>query len=121
MDFTFSPTGRWGKQHVTSILVQEPGTRLINQGEDGDCLYIIEEGQMDCYKKPPAGGDEVLVKECKAGDYFGELALLYNSPRSAEPTTICHQNAMSATRFQLFSGPQQRAAERGRVKKNQKS
>mmetsp|Transcript_50473 Transcript_50473/g.117835 ORF Transcript_50473/g.117835 Transcript_50473/m.117835 type:complete len:407 (+) Transcript_50473:78-1298(+) len=64
--------------------VVDAGVRLINQGDDGECMYIIEEGQMDCYKRNQQGDTaETLVKQCKAGDYFGELALLYNSPRAA--------------------------------------
>lgn len=59
-----------------------PGERLIEQGADGDCLYVVQEGQMNCYKKQ-ADNTEKLVKECRAGDAFGELALLYNCPRAA--------------------------------------
>merc|ERR1719327_201286 len=36
---------------------------------------------MDCFKK--IDGEDKLVKECKVGDAFGELALLYNCPRAA--------------------------------------
>mmetsp|Transcript_5967 Transcript_5967/g.9526 ORF Transcript_5967/g.9526 Transcript_5967/m.9526 type:complete len:370 (-) Transcript_5967:239-1348(-) len=60
----------------------EKDERLINQGDDGDCLYVVEEGEMDCFKKQP-DGTEKKVKECKAGDAFGELALMYNTPRAA--------------------------------------
>merc|ERR550537_316833 len=51
--------------------------RLINQGDDGDFLFVIEEGTLDCIM-----GDKV-VKTCQSGDAFGELALLYNCPRAA--------------------------------------
>lgn len=60
----------------------ESGTRIIEQGDDGDCLFVVEEGQMDCYKKT-ADGEDTKVKECKPGDAFGELALMYNTPRAA--------------------------------------
>mmetsp|Transcript_107657 Transcript_107657/g.322012 ORF Transcript_107657/g.322012 Transcript_107657/m.322012 type:complete len:409 (+) Transcript_107657:37-1263(+) len=62
--------------------VVEASFKLIEQGDDGDALYVVEEGQMDCFKRQPDGTDK-LVKECKAGDAFGELALLYNCPRAA--------------------------------------
>jgi len=62
--------------------VVEPKVRLINQGDDGDFLFVIEEGQLDCYVKQK-DGDEKLVKTCEAGDAFGELALLYNCSRAA--------------------------------------
>lgn len=60
----------------------EQGVRLINQGDDGQHLYVVEDGQMDCFKKMP-DGSEKKVKECQKGDAFGELALLYNCPRAA--------------------------------------
>jgi cAMP-dependent protein kinase regulator len=27
------------------------GNVIINQGDQGDCLYIVEQGELDCYKK----------------------------------------------------------------------
>lgn len=65
--------------------VCEPKNRLIKQGEDGDYLFVIEEGILDCYKL--INGAEKLVKTCEAGDTFGELALLYNCPRGASVET----------------------------------
>merc|ERR1719331_2925721 len=53
--------------------VVEPHERLINQGEDGDFLFVIEEGQLDCFIKQK-DGTEKLVKTCESGDAFGELA-----------------------------------------------
>lgn len=54
---------------------------LITQGEEGNELYVIEEGTLECFKKE--GGGEKLVKVCERGDAFGELALMYNAPRAA--------------------------------------
>ncbi|CAL1148235.1 unnamed protein product [Cladocopium goreaui] len=62
--------------------IVENGTRLINQGDDGDCLYVVDQGQMNCFIRQ-SDGCERKVKECTAGDAFGELALLYNCPRAA--------------------------------------
>jgi len=56
--------------------------KIIEQGDDGDFLFIVETGTLDCFKK--IGDDEPKkVKTCEAGDCFGELALLYNCPRAA--------------------------------------
>jgi cAMP-dependent protein kinase regulator len=57
------------------------GEIIIKQGENGDILYCIEEGNCECYKKIEK--EEKLVKKYQAGDSFGELALLYNCPRAA--------------------------------------
>mmetsp|Transcript_87274 Transcript_87274/g.154639 ORF Transcript_87274/g.154639 Transcript_87274/m.154639 type:complete len:401 (-) Transcript_87274:133-1335(-) len=58
-----------------------PGDRPINQGDNGDFLFVIESGKLECLIKKD--GAEICVKTCEAGDVFGELALLYNCPRAA--------------------------------------
>merc|ERR550537_1586573 len=60
----------------------ETGVRVINQGEAGDFLCVIESGQLECFIQLPDGSAK-NVKTCVAGDVFGELALLYNCPRAA--------------------------------------
>lgn len=60
----------------------KPKQRCINQGDDGDFLFVIEEGKLNCLIKQ-ADGSEKVVKECGKLDVFGELALLYNCPRAA--------------------------------------
>lgn len=59
--------------------------RIINQGDNGDFLFVIESGTLDCSIKM-ADSSEKVVKKCEAGDVFGELALLYNCPRAASVT-----------------------------------
>lgn len=59
---------------------------VIQQGADGDSLYVIEKGTLECFKSFDNGPPK-LVKTCIAGDTFGELALLYNAPRAATVKT----------------------------------
>lgn len=59
----------------------EPGARVITEGDDGDCLFVIEEGSPECKKL--INGEQKVVKKCSPGDVVGELALLYNCPRAA--------------------------------------
>jgi len=58
------------------------GKWVINQGDDGDNLYVVDQGQLECYKKF-GKDDPKLVKVYNPGESFGELALLYNAPRAA--------------------------------------
>mmetsp|Transcript_103024 Transcript_103024/g.291792 ORF Transcript_103024/g.291792 Transcript_103024/m.291792 type:complete len:400 (-) Transcript_103024:152-1351(-) len=55
--------------------------KVITEGEDGDYLFVVEEGSLDCIKV--MNDAEKVVKTCGVGDVFGELALLYNCPRAA--------------------------------------
>eukprot|EP00164_Ancoracysta_twista_P001141 GFYU01001496.1.p1 GENE.GFYU01001496.1~~GFYU01001496.1.p1 ORF type:complete len:331 (-),score=84.84 GFYU01001496.1:363-1355(-) len=57
------------------------GETIITQGEDGDNFYIIDTGEADFFVD--IQGEQKLVDHRGPGDSFGELALMYNSPRAA--------------------------------------
>ena len=59
------------------------GDVVIQQGDEGDCLYIVDSGELDCFKILPGTSKEKFLKTYVAGEAFGELALLYNCPRAA--------------------------------------
>lgn len=60
------------------------GDSVIEQGADGDVLYVVDEGQLDCFKRFNRDSDEeTYLKTYEPGESFGELALLYNAPRAA--------------------------------------
>jgi cAMP-dependent protein kinase regulator len=56
---------------------------VIKQGDNGDVLYIIESGELDCFKIFNNEEGEKYLKTYYPGEVFGELALLYNAPRAA--------------------------------------
>ncbi|OBZ86806.1 cAMP-dependent protein kinase regulatory subunit [Choanephora cucurbitarum] len=58
------------------------GEHVILQGDVGDQFYIIESGSAVFYKVD-ANGDQQEVNQFERGAYFGELALLNDSPRAA--------------------------------------
>ena len=57
------------------------GEFVIKEGDQGDCLFIVESGELKCTKV--IDGEEKHLKNYAPGDVFGELALLYNVPRAA--------------------------------------
>jgi len=59
--------------------------QIVTQGEDGHVMWVIEEGELECSKK--IDGADKVVKTCRRGDIFGELALLYSVPRAANVTS----------------------------------
>src|SRR6266511_3271695 len=60
---------------------------IFHQGSIGSVLYIIVSGQVRIYTLNEAG-QELTVRILKAGDFFGELALLDGQPRSASVETM---------------------------------
>ena len=66
----------------------EASSYVINQGDDGDFLFIVESGSLNCLKKNADDNEVKLVKVCETGDVFGELSLLYNVPRAASVVAV---------------------------------
>ena len=62
----------------------EAGSNVITQGEKGNHYYIVDSGELDAYVKGSGRTDSAtVVKSFGPGDSFGELALMYNCPRTA--------------------------------------
>ncbi|EPX73964.1 cAMP-dependent protein kinase regulatory subunit Cgs1 [Schizosaccharomyces octosporus yFS286] len=77
---------------MTEKHIGEAGVALIVQGAVGDYFYVVEKGEFDVYKRkePNISTEAVLasgygdhVATISPGEYFGELALMYNAPRAA--------------------------------------
>jgi len=59
-----------------------PGEHVIDQGDDGDNFYVIDIGTFDVYVSVD-GAEPKLVFNYDNQGSFGELALMYNTPRAA--------------------------------------
>lgn len=55
---------------------------LFREGQEGDHLYIVLEGQIRISKDTAAGEEALAILD--RGDYFGEMALIDRQPRSAD-------------------------------------
>ncbi|HUP16797.1 MAG TPA: BTAD domain-containing putative transcriptional regulator [Acidimicrobiia bacterium] len=69
-----------------------PGDVIVEQGALADVVYWIEEGRVEIIGTDDGGGDVVLA-EMGPGRYFGELAALLGTGRTAtvralDPTTV---------------------------------
>ena len=59
----------------------EPGEVIIAEYEPGDSFYLIQSGRVQLVKC--VNGTKKNLDILKAGEFFGEMAILDNSPRSA--------------------------------------
>jgi len=55
----------------------KPDETIIQQGEEGDFFYIIDQGEVEVYV------NNKCVTAISDGGSFGELALIYGTPRAA--------------------------------------
>lgn len=75
---------------VNELLVEKrfrKGSVIFEQGDDGDALYIVESGRAKVAIKDEEGREKIL-SVFGEGDYFGEMALLSDQPRSATVTVV---------------------------------
>jgi len=57
------------------------GETVVRQGEIGDKFFIVEEGELRIFQQ--VDGRTVELNRQSPGDYFGEIALIQQSPRTA--------------------------------------
>lgn len=75
----FAPLSIAGKERVAANLVPfsvQAGELVIRAGEVGDRFYIVGDGELDIFA-------EGLHRTAQQADYFGEIALLRDVPRTA--------------------------------------
>ena len=61
----------------------EVGAHLFREGEAGHEVFILLSGKVRISKSVPGIGEEALAI-LEPGQYFGEMALIEDSPRSAD-------------------------------------
>jgi cAMP-dependent protein kinase regulator len=69
---------------------------IIKQGDAGDRMFFIEDGQCDIYM------DGIFHKRLNKGEYFGELALLNHEPRSATVIAASSKVRLASLEVQSF-------------------
>lgn len=81
----------FGREHF------EPHQIIFREGDQGDRLYIIVDGEVEIVQQRP-GQDELILGRVGAGGCFGEMALVGNQPRMATARTITSVNLITMDR-----------------------
>ena len=78
----------------------EAGAVLFHEGDLADKFYIVESGEVVISRL--VDGEQVEISRREPGEYFGEIALLQNRPRTATITASIDTNLLSlaADQFQ---------------------
>jgi CRP-like cAMP-binding protein len=63
----------------------EAGTVLFEEGQPGEHMYVVTSGQVEIRRK--VGEVDRVLAVLMPGDFFGEMAILNNRPRSATAVT----------------------------------
>lgn len=64
----------------------EPGKVIFRQGDTGHSMYIIAEGEVEISQGE--GIEKYVLATLGPGEFFGEMSLITNQPRTADATTV---------------------------------
>ena len=93
----FSGLKPQGLELIAKVATEEThaaGTKIFQHGDAGDKLYLILEGKVRISREVPGMGEEALAV-LGPGQVFGEMALLDESPRSAD--AVVHERCRLLT------------------------
>lgn len=66
--------------------IYNDGELVISEGEHGNCMYVIQEGQVEVFVT--IDGEEIPLAVRHDGDFFGEMALFEREGRSASVRAV---------------------------------
>ena len=79
------------------------GEIIINQGDQGDCYYIIKKGQCLISRKPAPNAKEIRLGQLTDLDAFGEDALISGQPRNVTITAATDVSLLRLGKEQFLS------------------
>jgi uncharacterized membrane protein len=91
-----------GIRDIMEEMKFKPGQIVIREGETGDLFYVITEGHVEVIIRD-ADGSDVILHEAGPGEFFGELSMLTNEPRSARIRAMDDVTTLVLERDEFFA------------------
>ncbi|MBL8453550.1 MAG: Crp/Fnr family transcriptional regulator [Zoogloea sp.] len=88
-----------GRSRIRSFA---PNTIVVNEGDDGSSLFVVQSGSLKVFLTDNIGR-EVTLSLLDPGDYFGELALLDDAPRSASVIALTRSEVLQIPRVAFLA------------------
>jgi CRP-like cAMP-binding protein len=94
--------------------VYNEGDYVIRQGENGEEFFIVKNGELNVTTKTADMLEPIVVAKLKSGSFFGEQALLNDSPRGANVVAVSPVTVfvLARTKFEAIFGSLQSILER---------
>ena len=101
----FSSVSDEDLQAIASLLIERRFPKhktIVEEGLPGDYMYIIAEGRVQVSKLSNDGREKIL-EFLDAGDFFGEMSLLDNAPRSASVRALVESRVLALSRSDFLA------------------
>jgi len=92
-------------EELTTLIAQSTithpaaGEKIIRSGDSGHSMYVILKGSVQV--TAPSENKEIDLATLYPGDFFGEVALVDDGPRSADVTALEDCELLGITRMTL--------------------
>lgn len=91
-----------GIRSIMEEMKFKPGQLIIREGDIGDLFYVITDGHAEVFIRDENGSD-IILHEAGPGDFFGELSMLTNEPRTARVRAVDHLTTLVLERDEFFN------------------
>jgi uncharacterized membrane protein len=82
------------------VVHMKAGDTLFKYGDPGETMYAVKRGTVELWTKNKTG-ERVVFETCGPGDFFGEISLLDQGPRTANATALEDGEALVIDRGDL--------------------
>ncbi|HZR01563.1 MAG TPA: cyclic nucleotide-binding domain-containing protein [Burkholderiales bacterium] len=99
-----------GRAQVRTLLrnatksVFSAGEVVYNEGDQGQCLYVVLQGNFEVYRQ--VNGRHAELGHVLPGEHFGEISLMTHGERSATVRALGESTALRFTKEALLSKPE---------------
>ena len=96
----FSKVGEQDLEQLASHLIERrypKHTTIVEEGLPGDYMYVISGGRVKV-TKASEDGREKIMNFLEAGDFFGDMSLLDQAPRTASVKTLEESRLLALSR-----------------------
>src|SRR5881392_1870086 len=85
------------------------GSIIFNRGDPGSAMYVIIRGQVNIHL-PDQGSRRMSLNDMARGEYFGEVALFDEQPRTSSASATTDVTLLEVSRSVLLSTLRERPA-----------
>lgn len=76
----------------------QAGQRVFDKDDQGSSMYVVLSGAVQIFLPGPESEPRVVLKDLRTGEYFGELSLFDDKPRSASVEATMDTTLLELTR-----------------------